>query len=122
MNTSAQSRLKELLARGHFAVTAECGPPRGADAAVIQKKGGLLAGFVDAVNVTDNQSAVVRMCSLAACKHLMGLGIEPVLQMVTRDRNRIVLQSDAQEHTLWASEISYASPATTRAWAASPRP
>ena len=54
----------------------------------------LLKGYVDAVNVTDNQTAIVRMSSIAACAHLVHMGIEPVMQMVTRDRNRIALQSD----------------------------
>jgi methylenetetrahydrofolate reductase (NADH) len=94
MKSEGQSKLKTILAGGGFAVTAECGPPRGANPEVIRKKGELLKGSVDAVNVTDNQTAVVRMSSLAACVHLMELGIEPVMQMVTRDRNRIALQSD----------------------------
>ena len=94
MNNTATSRLEEKLSAGKFAVTAECGPPRGCDTGVIQKKGVLLKGIVDAVNVTDNQTAIVRMSSIAACVHLMGMGIEPVMQMVTRDRNRIALQSD----------------------------
>ncbi len=94
MKTDGQSRLKQVLSSGGFAVTAECGPPRGANADIVRKKGEILKGSVDAVNVTDNQTAVVRMSSLAACLHLMQLGIEPVMQMVTRDRNRIALQSD----------------------------
>lgn len=88
------SRLQQILAAGHFAVTAECGPPRGANVEVVRKKGSFLKGYVDAVNVTDNQTAIVRMSSVAACAHLVQMGIEPVLQMVTRDRNRIALQSD----------------------------
>ena len=79
---------------GEFAVTAECGPPRGSNPKVIQKKGEMLKGVVDAVNVTDNQTAIVRMSSIAACIHLIQLGLEPIMQMVTRDRNRIALQSD----------------------------
>jgi methylenetetrahydrofolate reductase (NADPH) len=71
-----ESRLQKVLESGGFAVTAECGPPRGGSAEVVRKKAGLLKGFVDAVNVTDNQSAVVRMCSLAACKHLLDAGVE----------------------------------------------
>lgn len=94
MNGGKISRLQQILDKGVFAVTAECGPPRGADSAVIRKKGGLLHGYVDAVNVTDNQTAIVRMSSIAASVHLMNMGIEPVMQMVTRDRNRIALQSD----------------------------
>jgi methylenetetrahydrofolate reductase (NADPH) len=89
-----ESRLEKVLSTGQFAVTAECGPPRGADVAALEKKGRYLLGYVDAVNVTDNQTAIVRMSSLAACSILKGLGHEPVVQMVTRDRNRIALQSD----------------------------
>jgi methylenetetrahydrofolate reductase (NADPH) len=94
MSHPANSQLERVLAAGGFAVTAECGPPRGADPEVIRRKGGLLNGAVDAVNVTDNQTAIVRMSSIAACAHLAAMGIEPVMQMVTRDRNRIALQSD----------------------------
>jgi methylenetetrahydrofolate reductase (NADPH) len=82
------------LQGGHFAVTAECGPPKGADPEAIRKKGKILKGFVDSVNVTDNQTGVVRLSSLAACTILLRDGFDPVLQMVTRDRNRIALQSD----------------------------
>ncbi len=89
-----ESQLKKVLAQGEFAVTAECGPPKGADAQVILKKGELLKHMVDAVNVTDNQTAIVRMSSLAACSLLKSAGLDPVLQMVVRDRNRISLQSD----------------------------
>ncbi len=88
------SRLEKVLEKGEFAVTSECGPPRGADAEVIRKKGALLKDVVDAVNVTDNQTSVVRMSSAASCFILKGMGLDPVLQMVTRDRNRIALQSD----------------------------
>jgi methylenetetrahydrofolate reductase (NADPH) len=86
--------LEGILTRGNFAVTAECGPPRGADPDIIRKKGDLLKGYVDAVNVTDNQTAVVRMSSLASCVILKNMGFDPVLQMTVRDRNRIALQSD----------------------------
>lgn len=89
-----ESRLEKVLAAGHFAVTAECGPPKGADRTALETKGKSLLGYVDAINVTDNQTAIVRMSSLAACAILKNLGHEPILQMVTRDRNRIALQSD----------------------------
>ena len=89
-----ESRLKKVLQRGDFAVTAECGPPKGADPEVVKSKGRVLKGHVDSVNVTDNQTGVVRLCSLAACALLKADGLDPVLQMVTRDRNRIALQSD----------------------------
>lgn len=91
---SNSSRLARTLAAGHFAVTAECGPPQGADPQPIEEKGRLLSEVTDAVNVTDNQTAVVRLSSLAAGVVLSRTGVEPVLQMVTRDRNRIALQSD----------------------------
>jgi len=89
-----ESRLKQVLKSGQFAVTAECGPPKGADPLAIRRKAGILKGKVDAVNVTDNPAAVVRMSSLAGCALLRAEGLEPVLQVVVRDRNRIALQSD----------------------------
>ncbi|MBK5102221.1 MAG: methylenetetrahydrofolate reductase, partial [Desulfobacteraceae bacterium] len=64
---STTSRLKKVLERGEFAVTAECGPPKGADPEAVMRKAEILRGKVDAVNVTDNQTAIVRMSSLAAC-------------------------------------------------------
>jgi len=93
-NLSSDSNLEKVFAAGHFAVTGECGPPRGTDAEVVLKKGKLLKGFVDAVNVTDNQTAVVRMSSWAAAYHLKSIGLEPNYQLVCRDRNRIAMQSD----------------------------
>jgi methylenetetrahydrofolate reductase (NADPH) len=94
VSAKTDSKLERILAAGHMAVTSECGPPRGSDPEVITKKGELLKGHVDAINVTDNQTSVTRLSSLAACIHLKLMGVEPVLQMVTRDRNRIALQSD----------------------------
>jgi len=91
---NTESKLEKVLAAGHFAVTAECGPPKGSDVSVLERTAAHLVGRVDAVNVTDNQTAIVRMSSIAACSILKGMGIEPVVQMVTRDRNRIALQSD----------------------------
>ncbi|PKL36192.1 MAG: 5,10-methylenetetrahydrofolate reductase [Spirochaetae bacterium HGW-Spirochaetae-1] len=88
------SRLESLLDAGEFVVTGELGPPRGNDAAVIREKGEMLRGVVDAVNITDNQTAIVRMSSIAAASILAGMGIEPVMQMTARDRNRIAIQSD----------------------------
>lgn len=87
-------KFKELLEKGVFVVTAECGPPKGSDRSVIERKGSLLKGYVDAVNVTDNQTSIVRMSSIASCVILKELGIEPIMQMTTRDRNRIAIQSD----------------------------
>ena len=89
-----ESRLKRVLHSGNFAVTAECGPPKGADPEVVRSKGNILRDYVDSVNVTDNQTGVVRLSSLASCALLKAEGLDPVFQMVTRDRNRIALQSD----------------------------
>ena len=88
------SRLEEILESGKFAVTGEAGPPKGSLPDGMRKKGELLKSSCDAINVTDNQAAVVRMSSLAGCLLLMQTGAEPVLQMVVRDRNRLALQSD----------------------------
>jgi len=88
------SKLERVLAAGHQAVTSECGPPRGSDAGEIRKKAEMIRNHVDAVNITDNQTSVTRLCSLASCIHLKSAGVEPVLQMVVRDRNRIAIQSD----------------------------
>ena len=91
---TSDSRLEKILEKSEFAVTSECGPPRGADPEVIKKKGELIKEAVDAINVTDNQTSVVRMSSFSSCVLLKQMGINPVLQMVTRDRNRIAIQSD----------------------------
>ncbi len=90
----AGSRLEKVLTSGQFAVTGELGPPRGADVEVIKKKAEHLRGMVDSINVTDNQTSVVRMCSMAVCRLLLDMGLEPNLQMTCRDRNRIAIQSD----------------------------
>ena len=94
MELKTPSKLEKILAAGHHAVTSECGPPRGSDPEAIVKKAELIKDHVDAINITDNQTSVTRMCSLAACIRLKLMGLEPVLQMVNRDRNRIALQSD----------------------------
>jgi 5,10-methylenetetrahydrofolate reductase len=88
------SNLERVLESGQFAVTAECGPPKGTSAGVIQRKGELLKNCCDALNITDNQTAIVRISSFSGCVLLIQMGIEPVMQMVVRDRNRIALQSD----------------------------
>jgi len=92
--TKTPSKLEKILTSGNLAVTSECGPPRGSDPKVITKKAELIKDYVDAINITDNQTSVTRLCSLASCIHLKMMGLEPVLQMVVRDRNRIALQSD----------------------------
>ncbi len=85
---------KEAVNSGKFVVTAEAGPPKGTDISKIVHEVEMVKGKVDAVNVTDNQSAVMRISSTSFCKVLLDMGIEPVLQMTCRDRNRIGLQSD----------------------------
>jgi len=86
--------LEKVLESGRFAVTAEVGPPKGTSPAVIQRKGEQLHDSCDAVNVTDNQTAIVRMSSMAGCALLKSQGVDSVMQMVCRDRNRIAIQSD----------------------------
>lgn len=88
------SNLERVLESGQFAFTGECGPPKGTSPKAIQKKGELLKSCCDALNVTDNQTAIVRMSSISGCVLLQEMGVEPVLQMVVRDRNRLALQSD----------------------------
>ena len=90
----AGTHLERVLDSGKFAVTAEAGPPKGTSAEVMQKKAELLRHCCDAVNVTDNQTAIVRMSSLAGCMLLKQRGVEPVMQMVVRDRNRLAIQAD----------------------------
>ena len=90
----AGSRLEKVLHAGHFAVTSELGPPKSADVEVITTKADYLKGCVDAVNITDNQTSIVRMSSLAAGLLAMQEGLEPVVQITCRDRNRLAIQSD----------------------------
>jgi 5,10-methylenetetrahydrofolate reductase len=88
------SNLEQVLRAGHFAVTAELGPPKSADAGAFRKKCKHLKGKVDAGNITDNQTAIVRLSSIAGGVLALQEGIEPVVQMTCRDRNRIAMQSD----------------------------
>ncbi len=88
------SNLEGVLAEGHFAVTAELGPPKSHDMAQVREKAALLKGIVDAVNLTDNQTGIVRLSSIAAGIALVQEGLEPVIQMTCRDRNRLAMQSD----------------------------
>lgn len=88
------SKLKKLLIKGHFVLTGELGPPRGANIESVKKKASYLKGVVDAVNITDNQTAVVRMSSWATSLIVLQEGLEPVYQMVCRDRNRLAMQAD----------------------------
>ena len=94
MSTTTPSKLQQIIASGQMAVTSEVGPPQSADGEVIDSKAKIIKDYVDAINVTDNQTSVCRMCSLVCCIRIKLLGLEPILQMTTRDRNRIALQSD----------------------------
>ncbi|MCR4418869.1 MAG: methylenetetrahydrofolate reductase [Clostridia bacterium] len=91
---TTESKLEKLLSEGRFVVTAEIGPPKHASAEGIRHHAELLKDYVDAVNITDNQTAVVRLSSIAAAVHCLQKGVEPIVQMTVRDRNRIALQSD----------------------------
>jgi methylenetetrahydrofolate reductase (NADPH) len=90
----AESKLEKILEAGHFAFTGELGPPRGANVESVRTKAAYLKGCVDAVNITDNQTAVVRMSSWAASLLALQEGLEPNFQMVCRDRNRLAMQAD----------------------------
>jgi 5,10-methylenetetrahydrofolate reductase len=88
------STLERVLRAGHFAVTGELGPPQSADGSVIREKAALLKGYCDGVNITDNQTAIVRMSSIGAGAIVVQEGLEPIIQMTCRDRNRLAIQSD----------------------------
>ncbi len=90
----SESRLEKILRAGHFAFTGELGPPRGANVEALREKAKPLKNMVDAVNITDNQTAVVRMSSFAASLFAISEGLEPNFQMVCRDRNRLAMQAD----------------------------
>ena len=88
------SNLEQVLTSGQFAVTGELGPPQNGNFDVVRDKARILRGHVDAVNITDCQTAIVRMASLTAGLIALAEGVEPVMQMTCRDRNRIGIQSD----------------------------
>jgi methylenetetrahydrofolate reductase (NADH) len=92
--TKSGSNLETVLRAGAFAVTAELGPPKNADAEAVRAKARILKGFADAANITDNQTAIVRMSSIAAGVLAYQEGLEPVIQITCRDRNRLAMQSD----------------------------
>jgi methylenetetrahydrofolate reductase (NADPH) len=89
-----RSRLQAVLEAGHFAITAELVPPAAVEEHLFVEKALPLRGLADAINVTDGAGARAHMCSLAAASLLHGAGLEPILQLTCRDRNRIALQSD----------------------------
>jgi len=88
------STLERVLRAGKFAVTAEIVPPRVPNLGTVTKKVEMLRGISDAINITDNASACVKMSSLAVCAHIVHMGAEPVLQVTCRDRNRLAMQAD----------------------------
>jgi methylenetetrahydrofolate reductase (NADPH) len=90
----AGSKLERLLADGQFTVTGEIEPPKNHDAEVVRDRAKLLEGVIDAANITDNQTAIVRMSSIATGILLAGEGLEPIIQMTCRDRNRLAMQAD----------------------------
>ncbi|MBM4237466.1 MAG: methylenetetrahydrofolate reductase [Euryarchaeota archaeon] len=90
----AGSNLERILEAGHFAVTAEIGPPKSANPEIVRHHARMLKGYGDAFNLTDNQTAIVRLSSLASAVVCVQEGVEPVMQMTCRDRNRIALQSE----------------------------
>ncbi len=92
--TEPRSNLQKLLQAGVFVVTSEVGPPKSGDMAIIKKKSGLLKNVTDGANITDNQTAIVRMSSIAAAVQCVQDGFEPIIQVTCRDRNRIAIQSD----------------------------
>ena len=89
-----RTNLERILSEGKFAVTAEVGPPKGSDPEKITSKAEIVKGFADAFNITDNQTAVVRLSSMGGSVILLNMGLEPIMQITCRDRNRIALQSD----------------------------
>ena len=89
MASNVRSNLERLLKKGHFVVTGEIGPPKNADSGVVIRKAEALRGYCDAASITDNQTAVVRMSSLVSSLHVINTGMEPIMQMTVRDRNRI---------------------------------
>ncbi|UCB44500.1 MAG: methylenetetrahydrofolate reductase [Spirochaetota bacterium] len=88
------SNLEKVLSKGHFALTVEIGPPMDCNAVIVLEKAKLLKGLADAFNITDNQTGVVRLSSIASSVLIMQEGLEPVMQMTTRDRNRLAIQAD----------------------------
>jgi 5,10-methylenetetrahydrofolate reductase len=87
-------KFKEALEKGEFAITAECGPPKGTNIEEMLSHAKHLLGTVHALNVTDNQSAVVRIGSLPVARLLSEMGHDPIYQLTCRDRNRLAMQSD----------------------------
>jgi methylenetetrahydrofolate reductase (NADPH) len=96
-----ESNLARLLSAGYFAITAELSPPRSAQLASVEREMEVLRDYVDATNVTDNQAANVRMSCIAVCILLAQRGLEPVMQVTCRDRNRLAIQADLLGASAW---------------------
>jgi len=94
MSEKTKSKLEKLFAKGEFVVTAELGPPKSIDMGVLDKKIEALKGVIDAANVTDNQTAIVRISSIGTGLYAKNAGIDPIIQMTCRDRNRLAIQAD----------------------------
>ena len=88
------SNLERLLAAGHFAVTGELEPPKSHDAEIVRKRGTVVEECLDAANITDNQTAIVRMSSIGSAILLKDSSLDPVIQITCRDRNRLAMQAD----------------------------
>ncbi|MDP8216172.1 MAG: methylenetetrahydrofolate reductase [Candidatus Kaelpia imicola] len=88
------SKLRESLKKGNYVVTAEVAPPKGVNISGIRREADIYRGSVDAVNITDNQSSIMKASPLAIAKVLMESGVEPIYQITTRDRNRVAIQSE----------------------------
>ncbi len=108
------STLEKVIASGKPAVTAELGPPMSADPHEVIKKAQMLKGFCDAANITDCQTAVVRISSIAAAAIALQQGLEPVMQMTCRDRNRIAMQADLLGAAALGLRTVFALPVTIR--------
>jgi methylenetetrahydrofolate reductase (NADPH) len=89
-----ESNLEKVLASGQLAVTSEVGPPRGCNIDILKEKAHMIKDYVDGINITDNQTAMVRMSSIAGGIAIKQMGLDPIIQMVARDRNRLAMQSD----------------------------
>jgi 5,10-methylenetetrahydrofolate reductase len=85
---------REKIEAHQFVLCGEIGPPQSCDGDVIRRKAKYFKGYVDAVNITDNQTAIARLSSIASAKILLEEGVEPIMQMTCRDRNRLAIQSD----------------------------
>src|SRR5919108_3077837 len=94
MTLRSDSRLERLLHAGEFAVTAEVVPPRGADGSTVREQAEALLGYADAVNITDNPTSSAHMSSVAGAALVAKTGLEPVVQITTRDRNRLAITAD----------------------------